>query len=89
MAAVVGAHRDAGGVFLGRGLGDLVGALVEADVDGLRALRAQDAGDGRGGDVVAVADGRSDDESRWAVHGQKYSVGCERGVVPREAACRM
>ena len=84
MPAVVRAHRDAGGVLLGRCLRDLVGALVEADVNGLRALRAQDAGDGRGGNVVAVADGCGDDESRRAVHGGKYSV--RRSAVRAAAA---
>ena len=78
VAAVVGADGDGGGVLLARGLGDLVGALVEADVDGLRALASEDAGYRRRRDVVAVADGRRYDEAGWARHGREYSARGER-----------
>ena len=66
--AVVGAHGDGVRVLLAGGLGYLVGGLVEADVDGLRALAAKDARDRRRSHVVAVADGSGYDESRRTLH---------------------
>ena len=67
VAAVVGAQRDGRCVLLDGGLHDVVDALVEADVDGLDALAPQESGDGRCGDVMAVADGGGDDEAGTAL----------------------
>ena len=73
VAAVVGADGDGGGILLRCGLGNLVGRLVEADVDGLGVLVAEDAGDSGGGDIVAVTDRRGYNETGRASHRRQYN----------------
>jgi hypothetical protein len=88
-----GEDREPDGVrvLLDRGLGDLLGGLVQARVDHLHAGIAQCAGDDLRSAVVAVQSGLGDDDPDFSGGlGRHYSVmhslDCDLTVVEQEVS---